>query len=327
MIRLAIVGAGVMGSNHARVGKALRDAEVAAIYDPDRERASVLAEAVGAVPVHSLAEAIDSCDAVVVAAPNALHREISVACLEAGVPVLVEKPLAPTLEDAEAIIAAASRHGALLMVGHVERFNPAILELDRLTRDIVHLDAARVSPFSPRIKDDVVLDLMIHDIDIVLALAASHPAEVHAVGQTVRSGETDIVSALIRFENGVTASLTASRVGQTKIRQLQITQLENFVNVDLVRQDVTISRVDHAEFLSSSGTRYRQSGVVEIPFLEHQGEPLFLELSHFVNCVAGVEEPRVTGEVGLRALKLAFRIRDGAAPETGANGWRSSPNH
>jgi predicted dehydrogenase len=314
VLRLAIIGAGVMGSNHARVAMSLRDAEVVAVHDPDQDRASVLADAVGAKAVPSVEAAIESADAVVVAAPNHLHAPIALQCLAARVPVLVEKPLAPTLEEADALIEAAARSNTILLVGHIERFNPAVLELDRLANDIVHVDAARVSPYSPRIRDDVVLDLMIHDIDIVLALAGSQPVEVHAVGQSVRSSEADIVSALIRFENDVTASITASRVGQTKIRQLQITQRENFVSVDLIRQDVTISRVDHAEFLSAAGTRYRQSGVVEIPFLEHQGEPLHLELAHFVNCVLGTEEPRVPATVGRQALALAFRIRDAAMP-------------
>jgi predicted dehydrogenase len=301
-----------MGSNHARVAMGLRDAEVSVIFDPDLERASVLATAVGARAVSTIDEAIADADAAVIAAPNSMHRELGVACIEAGLPVLVEKPIAPTLEDADALVDAARRRNVLLLVGHVERFNPAVLELDRIASDIVHVDAARVSPFSPRIRDDVVLDLMIHDIDIVLSLVESEPVAVHAVGQRVRTDEVDIVSAILEFESGVTSSLVASRVGQTKIRELQITQRDDFVNVDLVRQDVTISRVDHDEFLSKSGTRYRQSGIVEIPFLEHQGEPLFLELSHFVRCVTSAETPRVTGEVARRALALAFRIRNEA---------------
>ena len=310
MVDLAIVGAGVMGANHARVAMSLRDATVVAVYDPDLERAQVLADAVGAKSVPSFDDVLRLADAVVIAAPNAQHAELGLACIEAGKPVLIEKPLASTMTEARALVDAAQRRGVLLSVGHIERFNPAVLELDRLATDIVHIDAARVSPFSPRIKDDVVLDLMIHDLDIVLSLAGSVPESVQAVGQTVRTDEMDIVSAIIRFENGVTSSITASRVGQTKIRQLQITQRENFINVDLIRQDVTLSRVDHAEFLSSAGTRYRQSGVVEIPFLEHQGEPLHLELTHFVSCVLGDAQPRVTGAVGMRALDLAFRIRE-----------------
>jgi len=310
VLRLAVVGAGIMGANHARVAMGLRDAEVAVVVDPDLERASSLASAVGARAARSVVEVVDDFDAAVVAVPNALHRPVVVELVEAGKHVLVEKPIAPTLDDAEAMVAAAERAGVVLMVGHIERFNPAVLGLDTIVSDIVHVDAARISPFSSRITDDVVLDLMIHDLDIALALVGSPVAEVSAVGRRVRSETIDIASALLLFDNGVTASLTASRVGQTKIREWRVTQRENFVVVDLVRQDVTISRVDHSEFLSADGPRYRQSGVVEIPFLERRGEPLQLELGEFVQCALAGDAPRVDGRAGIAALDLALTVVD-----------------
>jgi predicted dehydrogenase len=153
---------------------------------------------------------------------------------------------------------------------------------------------------------------MIHDIDLALAIMGSEPSTVSAVAQCVRSDSEDLAAALLSFPSGTTASLMASRVGQQKIRRIQVTQPDNYVQADLVRQDVTIHRVQHAEFLTNEGRRYSQSGVVEIPYLRHRGEPLSLELSHFVECVRDGACPRVPGEVGVRALRLAERIRQAA---------------
>lgn len=304
-----MVGAGIMGANHARVAAALRDVELVAIVDPDDASGGTVAGATGARHVRSLDDLPDDVDAAVISTPTETHVAIGVALLQRGVHVLVEKPIAPDLDGARQLIDAAAAAERLLMVGHIERFNPAVLELRHLVDEVLHIDAARISPFSSRVRDDVVTDLMIHDVDIVLHLAGELPDRVHAVGRQVRSDSEDLVSAVMSFPSGLTASLSASRIGQNKIRQVQLTQRTTFVTVDLVRQDVTISRVDHAEFLSDSGPRYRQSGVVEIPFLEHRGEPLALELEHFARCVQSGEDPSVTGTDGLRALQVALDVK------------------
>lgn len=310
MIELAVVGAGVMGTNHARVARGLRDARVRAVVDPDEARASAVASAIGAEAHSHLDAVIDRVDAVVIAAPSEHHRVLGELAIAAGKHVLIEKPIAPDVDDAYALVRAAEAAGVVLAVGHVERFNPAVLELENVLEGVVHIEAARVSPFSPRVRDDVVLDLMIHDLDLVLWIAGSDPVAVSALGHRVRSREAeDLASALITFSNGVTAAVTASRVGQHKIRRLEITQDTNFVSVDLIRQDVEISRVDHSEFLSAEGTRYRQAGMVEIPFLEHRGEPLFLELEDFVSAIRDRRAPRVTGSDGAHTVDLALRIR------------------
>ena len=313
MLELAVVGAGIMGANHARVSASLRDARVSVIVDPDEERGRVLAEAVGATWVPDVADAVGRVEGAIVAVPNERHEEIATQLMRAGVGVLVEKPLAPTSEAARRIVDVAALSEVVLAVGHVERFNPAVLELDRLLGEIVHVSAARISAFSPRIRDGVVLDLMIHDLDIVRAVAGGEVESVSSVLSYPRSDTEDLAAALLTFDNAVTADLTASRVGQNKIRQLQITQRESFVIVDLVRQDVTVHRVDHSEFLSSEGARYRQTGVVEIPYLENRGEPLLLQLEHFVRCLKGEQRPRVGGQDGLAAVALAEQVR-AAAP-------------
>ena len=278
------------------------------MVDPDLERASAIAKLIGAEAVGSLDDAFDEIDAAIVAAPSELHLPLGLQLIKAGKHVLIEKPIATTVQDAELLVDAAERAGVTLMVGHVERFNPAVLHLDQVVHDPVHLSASRISPYSPRISIGVVMDLMIHDLDIVLALARSTVREVAAVSRTLRSSTEDLCSVVLQFENGVTADLTASRIGQQKIRALAITQPDNYVSVDLLRQDVTINRVDYSEYVSTEGSRYRQSGMVEIPFLEFRGEPLFLEQQEFVRAVTTQSEPRVTGAQGTAALRLAHRV-------------------
>ncbi len=313
MTRLAVVGAGIMGANHARVLSTLPGAELQVVVDPDEARGNALAESVGAQWAPSVDTVAETCDAAVVATTSESHAEIGVALLEAGVDLLVEKPIATSVEDADRLIKAAGAGDRVLMVGHIERFNPAVLELDRIVTEPLHLVLTRLSPFSPRVTADVVLDLMIHDLELAVALAGSDVIEVEAIGRRERTAELDLCSALLRFRNGVTATVTASRIGQTKVRSIEVTQRSNFVVVDLVRQDVTVHRVDHTEFLAEGGAGYRQTGVVEIPFLEHRGEPLALELRHFLHCVRSRETPRVSGADGRRALELALAVAAAAA--------------
>jgi predicted dehydrogenase len=312
MLDVAIVGAGVMGSNHARVALANPGTNVAHIIDPDLERATALAEHVGAQAWASIDALPELPDAAVVATPSHLHRETAEKLAAQGVHVLVEKPLALSVEDAMAMCTAADAGGVVLSVGHVERFNPAILELDRLVEEPIHIGASRVSPFSPRVRESIVLDMMIHDLDIVAALVRSELDDVAAISHSHRSETHDLVNALLRFRNGVTAAVAASRIGQHKERQIVITQPESVITVDLLRQDITISKMHHAEYTSDSGTRYRQSGVVEIPFLEHRGEPLALEHADFYGAIREGRPPRVTGADGVNAVRMALQVIEAA---------------
>jgi predicted dehydrogenase len=310
--RVAVVGAGMMGANHARVLRRLPEAELTLVVDPDGPRGRALAESVGARYCADPGAVAGSAEAAVVAVPSERHAEVGVPLLEAGVDLLVEKPVATTVEDADALIEAARANHRVLLVGHVERFNPAVLQLDGIVQDPLHLELTRMGPFSPRVTADVVLDLMIHDLDLALALAGSDVERVEGMGCRERTGSLDLATALLQFRNGVTATVTASRVGQSKIRRIELTQRTNFVVLDLVRQDLTIHRVHHTEFLAEAGARYQQSGLVEIPFLQHRGEPLALELEHFLDCVAHRRSPRVTGVQGRRALEVALAVRRSA---------------
>lgn len=309
MLRLAVIGAGVMGTNHARLAGGLRDAELLYVVDPDQLRAERLAEATTAKSGTCVEEVLDEVDAVVVAVPTRLHHPTALRVIEAGKHVLIEKPIAATVDEAEEIIEAAEAHDVTVLVGHVERFNPAVLALDQLLDGVVHVHASRISPYSQRVADGVILDLMIHDLDIARALARSEVADVQAATRRLRSDTEDIATVILTFENGVTADIVASRVGQQKIRELGVTQVDSYIAVDLLRQDVTINRVQHEEYVSSEGTRYRQTGIVEIPFLEQRGEPVLLELQDFVRACTTGTAPRVTARDGLEALRLADRVR------------------
>jgi len=299
-----------MGSSHVRVARSLPNVRVALVVDPDLRRAQALAGRVGADVAAEL-PAKWRFDAAIVAAPTDVHRDLAVPLLKGGIPVLVEKPIARTLDDAEAIVDAAPSESAL-MVGHVERFNTAVLELDRVLHDPVHVQGDRLSPYFERAKESVIVDLMIHDLDIVRRIANSPVRDVQAVRRVLSPPSADYACALLTFANGMTATLTASRVAQQKVRRLEITERDDFIVVDLLRQDLTIQKVNHVEFTSDDGVLYRQAGVTEIPFLERRGEPLALELEHFVECVAEGCQPRISGEDGLEALRLAELVAKAA---------------
>jgi UDP-N-acetylglucosamine 3-dehydrogenase len=312
VIRVGIVGAGIMGGNHARVLAAIPQAEVVAVADPDAAKGQRLADHVGARFEPRLEVLPGLVDAAIIATPTETHAEIGASLMESGLDVLIEKPIAPTVEEAKDLVAVARKHHRILMVGHVERFNPAALELGRYVDGLIHVDVRRVGSFTPRITTGVVLDLMIHDVDLINSLVGGEPVTVSSLTRRVRSDSEDFATCVLTYPSGVSASLMASRVSQSKLRQIELTQQANVVVADLLRQQVTINRVEHAEYVGEQGARYRQSGVIEIPYLEHQGEPLLLEQRHFIDCVRNRTQPIVGGEEAVTALATTLRIRDEA---------------
>jgi predicted dehydrogenase len=305
--RVAIVGAGVMGANHARVLSTIRSAEVVAVVDPNRAKGRPLARSIGVplVPLDGLAQIAD---AAVVATPSQTHAEIGCALLAEGLDLLIEKPLATTVADASRLVEAARAHDRIVMVGHIERFNAAVLGLRDVVSDPLHIELTRVGPYTPRVSSDVVLDLMIHDLDLARMLAGGPFVSMSAIGRSVHSDQIDLACALLKAESGLTVSLTASHAGQTKVRQIEVTQRDSFVVADLLRQDIKVHRLSHSEYLSDGGSRYREAGVVEIPFLERTGEPLRAELEHFLDAVQRHARPAVDSSDGLEALRLALEI-------------------
>ena len=245
MVKLAIVGAGIMGSRHARVARTMPGAEVTVVVDQDEHKGRQLAEHVGAAYMPSVNALPGTVDAAIVAVPTESHAEIGTMLLENGLDVLIEKPIAATVEEAKSLVAAAEEHDRILMVGHVERFNPAVIELAKHLSGLIHIDVRRVGPFTPRIPTGVALDLMIHDIDLVSWLAGSQPEVIAALTRRVRSDTEDIAACILTFPTGVSAVLTASRASQSKQRQIELTQRDNVVVADLIRQQVTVHRVEH----------------------------------------------------------------------------------
>lgn len=304
-----------MGTHHARVTATIRDVEIALVVDSHEPRARALAEPVGAAWATEMPDCLEGVDTAVVALPTDLHKDYAGHLMAEGVHVLVEKPLAGSVEEAQALVDAAEANGVVLMVGHVEQFNPAVVELQRWLDDVVHVDATRVGPYSSRVQEGVVFDLMIHDLDIVRRIVGSPLLDVHATARRTRSATEDLACALLRFANGVTANLTASRISQDKVRQLEIVQATNTVSVDLLQPRVMIRRMSESEFLVAPDARYRQSGVVEIPYLEAWGEPLLHEVRHFFSCVRTGEPPRVSGLDGLEAVRWAVRVAEAAQAE------------
>lgn len=317
MPSVAIVGAGIMGANHARVARTIPDLTLTAVCDPDLARAAAVAGPAGAHPTSDLDEAISGADAVILATPSQTHAHLGEHILKSGRDLLVEKPMATSVEDAQSLVDAAAANDRVLMVGHVERFNPVVAELLELVHDPVSIEIIRVGPFSSRVLGDVVLDLMIHDVDLARAIVGDEVVGYSAMGREVRTNDPDYAVALLRFADGVLANITASRVSQNKIRRITLAQRENCVVADLLRQHIEVHRIEHSEYLSEGGVRYRQSGLVEIPFLGQHGEPLRHELCHFLECVRDRRTPTVSGLDGLAALRVCLAIRDHLTASTG----------
>ncbi len=310
-LRFAIVGAGAMGRHHARILSGMRDVELVAIADPQIERARALTEVWGGAPIEAIEDAGDL-DAVVVCTPTSSHAEVALPLIARGIHLLIEKPIAPSAQEADRIIAAADASGVVLAVGHVERFNPAVAALARLVREPVFMQFDRLSPYTPRIGDSVVFDLMVHDLDLACLLAGGAPVEVSAAGASVFSDSLDVASALLRFENGAVASVSASRATQDKVRRISISERERFIVADCLRQDIVIRRETVSEYLDDEGGTYRQASVSEIPAIDRRAEPLAAELADFVDAIRVGRPPRVDGRAGALAVRLAEQVERAA---------------
>jgi predicted dehydrogenase len=303
LLRLAVIGVGYLGRQHARILSGLPDAELVAVVDTNRTRAEEIAAAHGTRAFSDYREVVDQVDAVTIAVPTRLHHDIAVACLSAGIPVLVEKPMARSPVEAEAMIAAARQADVALAVGHTERFNPAVVAARPLLTAPRFIEVHRLGTFPERSLDiDVVFDLMIHDLDVVLSLVKSEAESMEAVGVPVLTGRVDIANARVRFANGCIANLTASRISRERVRKIRFFQPAAYLSIDYAAQKVELWRLVKTEGQMPS----IQGGDVEVV----NEEPLKRELADFVAAVRARRAPEVTGEDGLRALALAQRITD-----------------
>jgi len=301
-VKVGVVGVGAMGRHHARVYAELPDCELVGVHDIDAGRAAAVADKFGATAYDELDALLEAVDAVTVAVPTPLHHEIGLRCLRAGCDALIEKPLAPSLEEADALIAAATADGRILQVGHIERYNPAVAAMtERVTRP-GFIEVDRLGSLAPRsLETDVVLDLMIHDIDIVHTLVDDDEViEVRAVGVPILTDAIDFANARLEFSGGCIANLTASRVSVNRIRKVRVFQPEAYLSVDYTAQTV-----DHYRLLRTEG---KPSGI-DVDQIDASGdEPLHRQLNDFVESCRERREPLANGRAARRALDTALRI-------------------
>ncbi|HZI93430.1 MAG TPA: Gfo/Idh/MocA family oxidoreductase [Patescibacteria group bacterium] len=305
-LKVAVIGVGHLGQHHARIYSSLDGCQLLAVADTDIARARDVALRHGVEPLEGYRSLLDGSlprpDAVSVAVPTEAHAEVAGAFLAAGVAVLVEKPIASGLAEAQLLIEAARRSGALLGVGHTERFNPAVEALAGRAREPRFIEAHRLGSFAPRSLDiDVVLDLMIHDIDIALNLVNSPVRSVEAVGVAALTPKVDIANARITFESGCVANLTASRISAARTRKIRVFQRDSYLSCDCADRTLEQYRLERSAPSSRPSIVHEQ---VEIS----PDEPLRRELDAFTRSVRGQAPFPVTGEAGARALEVALSV-------------------
>jgi predicted dehydrogenase len=320
-LRLAVVGAGQFGRNHCRVIHESERADLCAVVDTDPARASEMAALYAAQPFADIRELAGKVDAAVVAVPTTDHEAVGVALLEAGIDVLVEKPIACDLPSATRLIEAAERHGRILQVGHLERFNPAVMELERRVTLPLFFEIHRLNLFSPRSLDvDVVLDLMIHDVDIILSFTGAEPDEIRAAGISVLSEKVDIANVRFQFLNGCVANLTASRVSTERVRKLRLFQPQQYLSLDYERKDLAIFSVGEGRKIGFEQARIAKD------------ESLKLQLESFLECVEKRNSPKCSGPAARLTLRVALSIVDKirehseVVSQSLASGWKPQSN-
>ena len=300
-VRAGVIGTGALGRHHARVWAELPGASLVGVHDTDRARAEEVAAKHGCRAFEDAASLLDAVDAVSIATPTVSHHEISRQALEAGRDVLVEKPMTATLAEADDLVALAAARGAVLQAGHIERFNPATEVLLAAGRGARFVEVHRLGSFSARSLDvDVVLDLMIHDLDIVLALDGSEPVQIEAVGVPVLTPRVDIANARLKFASGLIANLTASRVSIEKVRKFRVFAPRTYVSVDFASREAQVYRLEADEAGRPRIAAAREAAPEQ--------EPLKRQIEAFARAVRERSTPVVDGPAGRRALDLAHKI-------------------
>jgi predicted dehydrogenase len=302
-LHIAVIGVGHLGRHHARILSTMPDVDLVGIVDTNLQRAREIAEAHGTTVIDEPVRLPGVVDAVVVATPTASHASVATPFLEAGTAVLIEKPLARSLAEADALITLARSRGAMLAVGHTERFNPAVEAARPLLTMPRFIEGHRLGTFPDRSLDiDVVFDLMIHDIDVVLSVVKAPVAGIDAVGVPVLTPRIDIANVRLRFENGCMANLTASRISRDRTRKIRFFQPESYVSVDFAAQELEVWRLVRP----LAGMPSIEGGSVEVT----RAEPLARELEDFIAAVREHRDAAVTGEAGRHALEVAQKITE-----------------
>ena len=334
-LRVAVVGVGHLGQHHARILAGTPGVKLVGLADARPEQARTIAERFGTHAVDDYRELLDKVDAVSIAVPTSLHREVAGAFLERGIATMVEKPLAADFAEAEALVELSHKNAALLQVGHIERFNPALSALARIQLAPRYITAERLSTYTFRSTDiGVVLDLMIHDIDLLLAMISAPVRSVSAVGISVFGGHEDIANARIEFEDGCVANLTASRASFQAVRKMRLYGAEGYASLDFATRQGTLIRpseklrrgvieLDGLDMSQQAAVKERIFGtILEVDKVQAEArEPLALELGDFIQAVRGEKPPEVSGDDALRAMRLADQVLRSLQ----AHSWRSTP--
>ncbi|MDY4885762.1 MAG: Gfo/Idh/MocA family oxidoreductase [Alphaproteobacteria bacterium] len=317
-IKVAVIGAGVMGKNHLKTYKSLPNVELIGVYDIFPEAAENAAKMFGIKAFSSMEEVAKSVNAVSVVTTSTTHADVGEFFLNHGIHCLIEKPLATTEEECMRLINAAKKNNVTLLVGHIERFNPAVEQMSKILSDtskIRSLTAQRMSAASGRITDvDVAMDLMIHDVEVIQSLVKSPVVNVQACSvKTADKPEgKDYISALLEFENGITANLTASRITQARVRTLTVTTDTNYIDMDFINQSINVHSQGRMPYVNQESIpdwmNYGLKGSVEQLFIP-TNQPLSAELSHFMACIRGEATPRINGESALNALRVIWEIQ------------------
>ena len=314
-LKFGVIGAGKIGTFHTRTLAKMQGVTLVGVCDPDFMRAQKLAWAHNATPYSKMEELVPQVDAIIIAAPTPLHPKIGMYCLEHGVHTLVEKPIAVTLEEARDLINAAKKHNRILQVGHVERFNPAVVEAVKYIKNPQFITMNRLGPYDARMSNiGVTLDLMIHDLDLLLTLVDSDVVSVDAMGMSVFSKHEDIANVRIRFANGALADLTASRASFERARFMHLFQQDAYISVDFMNARVKLYKKEKPEIKSM------QDLTVIYPPVKKQ-LPITSEILHFIDCINTHKTPAPSGEKGSKALELALKITESISrfdiPKTG----------
>jgi predicted dehydrogenase len=302
-LKVAVVGVGYLGQFHAEKYANLADVELVAVVDSDLQRAEEIAVRLGTRGVSDYNEIVDMVDAVSIVVPTKYHFEVARVFLAKGVHVLLEKPITTTLAEADALIAMAAERHAVLQVGHLERFNPVVMGLDGLLTKPGFIEAIRIAPFKPRGTDvNVVLDLMIHDIDIIQNMLKSPVKQINSIGAPVFTAEEDIANARILFENGCVANVTASRISLKSERRMRIFQPDSYISVDFQNKKLAVFRKGDGEMFPGVPNVQMEEKIFD------QGDALKSEIEAFLAAIVSGKPPVVTGEDGRRALETALMI-------------------
>ncbi|MBI5641517.1 MAG: Gfo/Idh/MocA family oxidoreductase [Nitrospirae bacterium] len=297
-VNIGVIGVGYLGQHHARIYSEMKEAQLVAVADVNVHKAEEIATTYGCKAFSDYRDIFEKCDAVSIVTPTSTHHTIAMDCLRAGKDVLIEKPITVSVQEAQMVIEEAGKMNLILQVGHLERYNPGIIAASEMIAEPKFIESERLSPFMGRGTDvDVTLDLMIHDIDIVMSIVQSKLKDIRAIGESVITDRIDVAKTWLEFENGCKALITASRLAPAKLRMLKVFQKDAYIAIDYQNQEVR-------RYVKS------EAGIVSEIIKPENKEPLKEELKDFVSCVKHRKRPKVSGIEGMNALEVAIRITE-----------------